>query len=329
MAFRKRTNAYWEKRAQEQLTYVEQQSLAHLKAIDRVFRDAQKYTLQEVQKLYATYYQEQGFDTTALRQMAPNGDIRRFKQAVAVSGLASELPDGYGFRLSRLELLEAQMWLKIHEAGLQQQLIQGTAHTATIETSYYYSLYNLSKGTGIAPAFSRLDQPTIDKILSAKFYGSNYSDRIWKNTGKLAGDIKVILASATTTGQSHTKTTKLIKDRYNVKRWEAARLVRTETAHFNTTATTESYRNIGIDEWVFVATLDSHTDDICAGYDGQRFPVGDGPLPPIHPDCRCCQRAYLGQEYEPDERIMRDPITGKNRYIGNISYGQWRELYGL
>lgn len=64
MSFRKRTNAYWEKRAQEQLTYLERQVLPYLKQIDAVFRNAQKANLASVKDVYLNYYKSQGWDTT-------------------------------------------------------------------------------------------------------------------------------------------------------------------------------------------------------------------------------------------------------------------------
>lgn len=47
MAYRERTNAYWDKRAQEQLDLLEQQAIPHMRAIDKVHRDAQRYTVEE------------------------------------------------------------------------------------------------------------------------------------------------------------------------------------------------------------------------------------------------------------------------------------------
>lgn len=40
------------------------------------------------------------------------------------------------------------------------------------------------------------------------------------------------------------------------------------------------------DEEVFVATLDSRTTPVCRANDGKRFPVGRGPRPPLHFNCR-------------------------------------------
>lgn len=39
-------------------------------------------------------------------------------------------------------------------------------------------------------------------------------------------------------------------------------------------------------EEVYTATLDSRTTAICRSLDGRRFPVGEGPYPPLHMNCR-------------------------------------------
>lgn len=327
MAFRKRTNAYWDKRAEEQLTYVEQEALPHIKDIDRAYRDARKYTLDEVKKLYLAYYAKEGWDTDALRAIAPRGDIRRFQEAVRAAGLIDELPTGYGFRLNRLELLEANLWLEAGRAAKTHTQIQTAAHLQTVDTAYDYALYNLAKGTGVAPAFSQINTRSVERILNSKFYGKNYSERVWNNRSKLVKGLKRELATSVASGQSYSKTARAIRNRYDVTRYEAQRLVQTETNHFNTMGSIESYKAIDLEEFVFVATLDGRTSKICQEHDGKRYPLtSTGNKPPLHPSCRSCVRAYLGKEYEPDERIMRDPKTGKNRYISNISYDQWKEL---
>jgi SPP1 gp7 family putative phage head morphogenesis protein len=43
----------------------------------------------------------------------------------------------------------------------------------------------------------------------------------------------------------------------------------------------------------FVATLDSRTTPVCRANDGQRFPIGDGPRPPLHFCCRSLRIAVI------------------------------------
>jgi len=324
---RQRTNSYWAKRAQEQLELIEQQTLPYLRQVDKIYRNAQSQTLAEIKKLYQTYYSKEGFDTSLLKEIAPKGDVRRFKEDVERAGLSSSLPAGYGYRLSRLELIEAQIWLEIAKCSEQQAVIQGISHTKTIETAYYHNLYVLSKGTGIMPVFGKLDTKTINNILKAKFFGENYSARIYQNRDILAKELKGILAESVATGQNQSKTIKLVRERYGIKRFEASRLLRTETAHFADITTTQVYEDIGIEKWIYVATLDSRTSEDCRELDGQVFDVGKGPTIPHHPNCRCVKASYLGRDYEPDMRIMRDPVTGKNKYTPNITYKEWQAKY--
>ena len=50
------------------------------------------------------------------------------------------------------------------------------------------------------------------------------------------------------------------------------------------------------DEEVYVATLDSRTTPVCRANDGKRFPVGKGPIPPLHWNCRSFRVASLDGE---------------------------------
>lgn len=65
-------------------------------------------------------------------------------------------------------------------------------------------------------------------------------------------------------------------------------IVRTATNFIANQARQETYvanRNI-IPEELYVATLDGSTTLQCMGLDGQVFPVGEGPVPPVHWGCR-------------------------------------------
>lgn len=71
-------------------------------------------------------------------------------------------------------------------------------------------------------------------------------------------------------------------------RRDAENVVRTATTHVTNHAREETFKdNVDVIKGVrFVATLDSRTTPECASLDGQVFPVGEGPRPPIHHSCR-------------------------------------------
>jgi SPP1 gp7 family putative phage head morphogenesis protein len=46
----------------------------------------------------------------------------------------------------------------------------------------------------------------------------------------------------------------------------------------------------------FVATLDSRTTPVCRANDGKKFKVGQGPIPPLHYNCRSTRVAVIGAD---------------------------------
>ena len=80
-----------------------------------------------------------------------------------------------------------------------------------------------------------------------------------------------------------------------ITRNNAAALTRTMVNHFSNQAKRlfyEANKDI-LDEEVYVATLDSRTTAICRSLDGQRFPIGIGPIPPLHFACRSLRVAVI------------------------------------
>ena len=60
-------------------------------------------------------------------------------------------------------------------------------------------------------------------------------------------------------------------------------------------------------EELYVATLDARTTPICRSLDGQTFPIGEGPIPPLHFSCRSLRTAVIAPE--PLGRRPAKPFT--------------------
>lgn len=73
-----------------------------------------------------------------------------------------------------------------------------------------------------------------------------------------------------------------------ITRRAATSLTRTAVNHVATSVRNEYYAENAdlFSEEQFVATLDSRTTLVCASNDGKRFPLGKGPMPPLHWQCR-------------------------------------------
>lgn len=84
----------------------------------------------------------------------------------------------------------------------------------------------------------------------------------------------------------------------NITRNDLASITQTAVATFSNEARAAWYgaNSDIISEEVYVATLDSRTTEQCAALDGKRFPVGQGPLPPVHWNCRSTRVAVIDGE---------------------------------
>lgn len=83
-----------------------------------------------------------------------------------------------------------------------------------------------------------------------------------------------------------------------------------------------------VEAYKWVATLDDRTTQQCMALDGQVFDLNDGPLPPLHVNCRSTTvpvvKKFEGEKDIEFKRTARDPETGEvEKVSGKIDYEDW------
>ena len=123
--------------------------------------------------------------------------------------------------------------------------------------------------------------------------GKNFSDRVWQDKAKLLTNMKKALADALVQGKSPWEIAKSMSDTMGVSRRNAYRLVRTETAHAQTYAQTERYKQYGFTKGKFLAS--PNCCEHCHEHDGEIFTLDElEKLLPVHPNCRCTYQLVRG-----------------------------------
>lgn len=123
--------------------------------------------------------------------------------------------------------------------------------------------------------------------------GKNFSDRVWQDKAKLLTNMKKALANALVQGKSPWEIAKSMSDTMGVSRRNAYRLVRTETAHAQTYAQTERYKQYGFTKGKFLASPECC--EHCHEHDGEVFTLDElETLLPVHPNCRCTYTLVRG-----------------------------------
>lgn len=329
-----KSSSYWDKRAIKRLSEAEKTSDVYIKRIKKIYEQAYKDIDGEIVRVYKNYSKETCLDTEKLKELLTGSETKKTWEQMKRQGLDKYIKDNYKSRISRLEQIQAQIYAKAKQIYPKEELEQTMCYKGVINDSYYKAVYDTQMGTGYDFSFNKIDNNLLNSILNEKWSGKNYSERIWGNTDILADSLSQVLGGALLSGQSLEKTTKQIKDRFNVSKYYAERLVRTEINYFNNEADARAYEEMGIDEYVPVAILDNRTSQYCQDIDGKRFKYADKKIginyPPFHPNCRCKTRGYLGEEAEKNlKRRAKNPITGQTEIVPNMNYKDWLKYHNV
>lgn len=324
----KRTASYWDKRALKRLTSNEKISEKYISNIKKIYERAYRNIDEELESIYKNYSKETGLDIQELKTLLTKSETKKTFDEMKRLGLDEYVKNNYKARISRLEQLQAQIYAKAKEIYSDEELEHTMCYSGVINNDYYRAIYDVQKGTGYNFSFNKIDNRLLDRVLTEKWSSKNYSQRIWKNTDILAQSVAEIVGGAILSGQGIEKTSRQIRERFDVGKYYATRLVRTETNYFNNMADAMAYEEMGIDKYVYVSVLDSRTSEMCQEQDGKVFKYSEKEIgvnfPPLHPNCRSTTRGYLGEEEEKGlQRRARNPITGQNEVIDNISYKDW------
>ncbi|MBO6203344.1 MAG: minor capsid protein [Selenomonas sp.] len=236
-------------------------------------------------------------------------------------------------RVSRLEKLHSETLQELYKLGVATEERMNRFLEGAFKDNYYRSLFEIGRTAGLYSTISAVDDKLLEKVLKNPWSGKAYSARIWTNQEKLAQTLKDTVFAGIHRGVSVPKLSRLVKERMDVGRYEATRLVRTELNYVHNQANLESIKDSGMMFYKFVATLDSRTSQKCRAHDGSIVPVeeaspGDN-LPPLHPHCRSTIIGSLGEGIggQKGTRIARDSEGHSFHIPRQMTYSDYKAVY--
>ena len=164
-----------------------------------------------------------------------------------------------------------------------------------------------------------------EDIVYQPWKGGNFSKRIWNNYTKVMPEVLTdVMFRSTALGYSYNRVERMLRDRFQgVVKSNIHRLV----------VTAKFYEDSDIKQYQYLATLETHTCDVCARLDERIFNVKDEKeginYPLLHPYCRCTTVPYMKGLPDIPTRWYRDPITGKGKWTRNMNYSEWAKATGV
>ena len=131
-------------------------------------------------------------------------------------------------------------------------------------------------------------------------------------------------------GESIYKTSRKVSEAFDTAAYNAQRLIRTETTYATNQAELLAEKELDIDRYKFVATLDTRTSTICQKHDGKIYKTDDAKpgvnFPPMHPNCRSTHISYF-PDGMPQFRAAKDKDGNRITVPADMTYDEWYEKY--
>ena len=340
------TNAeYWKQRfTQLEAAQNRKGATAYLE-MEKQYKAAQNELEAQIARWYQRFADSNGISLAQAKQWLKGQDLAEFKWDVkeyikygkenAINGAwMQELENASSkFHISRLEALQIQTQNSLETMFAQQMGTMKKALSDVYASGYYHTAYTVQQGFGLGWDIAGLDQAQIEKVLSKPWAvdGYNFSTRIWNSKTKLIGEVHNELSKNLLTGADPQKAIDSLAKKMGTSKSNAGRLVMTEQAYFSSAAQKDCFNDLDVEEYEIVATLDSHTSDICRSLDGKVFKMSDYKpgvtAPPFHVYCRSTTAPHFKDNFDTGERAARG-ADGKTYYVpDDVTYSEWKKAF--
>lgn len=237
--------------------------------------------------------------------------------------------------ITRLEAIKQQMNEKCEKGFGNVEKSLSSTLLKVYEDTYYKTAYEVQKKVGIGFSFAQVDEKKLKTILEKPWAsdGSNFSDRIWKSyKPKLVNNMQKKLVDWCINGTDVQKLTDNLAKESEVVEKACATLIHTEVSNICNQSQADSYKEMGVEKYKNLETLDGITCKVCGGHDGEVHDVDEFQVgltaPPFHPRCRGTTIPVTDNLLSKNrQRAARDPETGKTVYVNEMTYEEWKENF--
>lgn len=330
---------YWEMREARNMYKDMQLAEDCAKELSVIYSKAAVYTAKQIEGIFNRFASKHHLTRDEAINLLSEADSKDFEKLLEAyknktgaqkrEVLAELEAPAYKSRMKRLDDINKSINKLINAVASKERDEIDKTMRKVYESSYHHAVYEAARMSGLDLQTAPIDEGALETILKKKWSGQNYSERVWNNTQKVADALKEELMIGALTGKTEKEMTDSINEQFLSGRNKARRLVRTESSYIHNEAHFQAYKDYGIEEYRFVATLDLRTSQICRERDGSVYRVNDKKIgvnaPPMHPWCRSTTIMNLDDETMHNlERFARDPVTGERMKVpADETYKEW------
>lgn len=344
----KKSSAYWQKRFSALENAQNQYGQNTFHQIEPAFDKAERQIQAQIEAWYARYASNNGITLAEARKQLSAAELKelqwdvqeyiKYGQENAMNQQwMKELENASArFHISRLEALKLRTQQSLEVAfGNELDSLDGMVKRL-YQSGYYHTCFEVQKGFNIGWEIGQIDERKLQKVISKPWAadGKTFSDRVWQSKTTMVNELHQQMTRTIIQGKAPDEAiksmTKYLQNKTKNAKYNAGRLVMTEQAFISSAAQKDAFNDLDVEEFEIVATLDSHTSDICREMDGKHFPMKDFQpgvtAPPFHVWCRSTTVPYFDDEWgRSGERAARGE-DGKTYYVpADMTYPEWEK----
>ena len=287
-----KSSEYWRKREEKHIDQIIKDDKKMQKEVAKRFQEAIDNINKEIDANWQRFAGKEGISLTEAKKLSMEHDVKSFsrkaKKYVKEKNFSDKANNelrlyNVTMRVNRLELLKSQIGLEL--IALSDDLDKYTADLLTRQGIDEATRQAGILGMTLFDDYKRV----VDVVVNSSFHSATFSERIWGNLEALKAELDRLMVRTVTQGKNPRDAARELRKKFESSKYEAERLLRTETARVQSEIQKQSYLEYSIDEYEFIA--EPTACPICAGLNGRLFKSKDM-MPgqncsPMHGNCVC------------------------------------------
>lgn len=289
------SRVYWRMREKENQLKVLKDQKEYERELARIYEQVQRNIQRDINNFYARYYnQKDGWTLADVKKAVNQFDIKEFeskaKEYVENKDFSAEANErlklyNLTMKVNRLEMLKSEIGLEMLKGSsdLDKHVKEKLLKEAKAEAERQAGI--------LGRTVNSLDfsDKYFKVLINGSWNQSSFSERIWGYNDKLKGVLDGLIPQMIIQGKHPTALTKDLSRIFGSARFEAERLLRTESSRIYGEMAKDAIKKAGYKQYEWLA--EPKACDICRPMDGKTFDIKNAEfgksLFPMHPNCRC------------------------------------------
>lgn len=286
------SNAYWARRARLDKIKVLKTSEKGIDELKKLLKKNLDDVNSKIKAFYEKYGDNPAENLSYKEFLKYKAELKRKAKLNPQDKMLQKLAkqDIPKYRIDRLRALQTDIQIQLTEAtkGQEAGIYKTLEDVAKVSQATTYARFK-----NVDMAFHKLSDRKLQKLISSDWSGKVWSERLWADRLEVGQKVQTVLQKGIPQGTSLQTMSRELEELTGQSFNNAFRLIRTESAHIDGQTLLDSFieaKEYGYTHYIYDATLDSRTSEICQELNNKVFAIDEGEIgvnfPPMHPNCR-------------------------------------------